>query len=252
MGRILTLLGLKKRAFAAINGRQEVSVSDDEAAGVEASLAKADAACLTAGDVLGCSIAGAAVSLAADGYADGRLVPAASVSVAKEAPAVTYTVTPYFGGSKCSMDEIDGGYKVSFQMAFKLGVLGEEGTAAAELSGVHYYIKSLKLYKTNSTGAGTTYVDFMAGLVLGFSASHYNASSVSMWLAAGNTVATSNVTVSMTSGLVCTLAYTVTDASSVSLLDEFLTYVRNGYYRLVLVGATSDSRFDNSDITVTT
>lgn len=252
MGRILTHKALRKKVFAALNDRQEVSVSDDEAATVETSLAKPGNACLTAGDVRGCSADGAVVTLDADGRAENRLVPAAAVSVAKEAPAVTYTVTPYFGGSKCGMEEIDGGYKVSFQMAFKLGVLGEEGTAAAELSGVHYYIKSLKLYKTNTTGAGTTYVDFMAGLILGFSASHYNASSVSLWSAAGNTVTAANVTVSMTSGLVCTLAYTVTDANSTGVLDEFLTYVRNGYYRLVLVGAASDSRFDNSDITVTT
>lgn len=244
MGRILTLLRLKKRAFAALNGRQEVSVSDDEAAGVAASLAKADNACLTAGDVLGCSFDGASVALAADGYAAGRLVPEASVTVTKDAAAM-YAITPGFAGYKCKMDKGDGRYDVSFQMTFSL-------SPTAELSNVHYDVKRLMLYKTGSNGYGTTYVEFTARFVLGFDSMHYAASSASLWGGgSGASVPVSDIAVGVSSRVV-TLSYAVTDASGVAVLDEFYTYVQNGRYRLSMTCASGDSRVSAGDVTVTT
>lgn len=243
MGRILTLLGLKKRAFAAINGRQEVSVSDDEAAGVEASLAKADAACLTAGDVLGCSIAGAAVSLAADGYADGRLVPEASVAVTKKAEAVMYSIKPGFTGYKCQMVKGDGRYDVRFQMSFSL-------SPPDELSGVHYDVKYLHLYNTDFTGGGINYVEFFALLSLDFDGNHDMPSSASMSVF-GASVPVSDATVSVSSHVV-TLTYTVTERTAVAALDGFYTYVQNGRYRLHATCASGDSRVTHGDTTATT
>lgn len=243
MGRILTLLGLKRKAFAVLNGRQEVSVSDDEAAGVAASLAKADAACLTAGDVLGCSFDGAAVSLDADGYADGRLVPAASVTVAKNAAAAVYAITPAFAGYECAMSKGDGRYDVRFQMTFSL-------SPAAELSNVHYDVKRLMLYKTGANGFGITYVEFTARLVLGFDGNHYAASSASLW-SGGGSVSVADVGASVSSRVV-TLAYAVTDKNGVALLDEFYTYVQNGRYRLHMTCASNDGLVTAGDVVATT
>lgn len=243
MGRILTLLRLKKRAFAALNGRQEVSVSDDEAAGVAASLAKADNACLTAGDVLGCSFDGASVSLDADGYAAGRLVPEASVTVTKD--AAVYAITPAFADYKCKMDKGDGRYDVRFQMTFTL-------SPSAELSGVHYVVKRLMLYKTDNNGSGLTYVEFTAFLVLGFDGAHNTASSASLWgVGNGASVPVADVGASVSSRVV-TLTYAVTDKAGVALLDEFYTYVQNGRYRLSMTCASGDSRVSAGDVTVTT
>lgn len=245
MGRILTLLRLKKRAFAALNGRQEVSVSDDEAAGVAASLAKADNACLTAGDVLGCSFDGASVSLDADGYAAGRLVPEASVTVTKDAAATVYAITPAFADYKCKMDKGDGRYDVRFQMTFTL-------SPSAELSGVHYVVKRLMLYKTDNNGSGLTYVEFTAFLVLGFDGAHNTASSASLWgVGSGASVPVADVGASVSSRVV-TLTYAVTDKAGVALLDEFYTYVQNGRYRLSMTCASGDSRVSAGDVTVTT
>lgn len=256
MGRILTMLGLKRKVLAAATGSDEASVTDGEAAAVDISgVGKADAACLTMGDVNAAmdDTHGTLIGLASglDGYEAPRLVTEAGVEVTATAATATYTVTPYFAGYKCKMEEVGGGYAVSFQMAFRLGVSGEEGSAAAELEGVHYHVKSLKLYRTNYSGSGTTYVDFTANLVLGFDGNSATAASGSLWSGAGNTVQTAGASLSVSSG-VATLAYTVTDASSVSTLGEFYSYVQNGYYRLVMTGATGDSRFDNSDVTVTT
>lgn len=241
MGRILTHLGLKKRAFAALNGRQEVSVSDDEARGVATSLSKADAACLTAGDVLGCSLDGAKASLEADGYAAARLVPSASVTVAKDAAAAVYAITPSFAGYVCAMTKGDGRYDVRFQMTFSL-------SPAAELSGVHYDVKRLTLYKTDTVGGGLTYVEFTARLVLGFDGAHHAASSASLWSGGGSgaSVPVSDVAASVSSRVV-TLAYAVTDASGVATLDEFYTYVQNGRYRLSMTCASNDGRVTAGD-----
>lgn len=250
MGRILTLLGLKRRAFAAINGRQEVSVSDDEAAGVEASLAKADAACLTAGDVLGCSIAGAAVSLAADGYADGRLVPEASVTVTKKAEAVMYSIKPGFAGYKCQMVKGDGRYDVRFQMSFSL-------SPPDKLSGVRYDVKYLHLYKTDSLGGGINYIEFSALLFLDFDGNHNMPSSASMYNF-GASVPVSDATVSVTDATVSgslrvvTLTYTVVDRTGVATLDEFYPYTQNGYYRLHATCASADGRVTHGDAVATT
>lgn len=243
MGRILTLLRLKKRAFAAINGRQEVSVSDDEAATVETSLAKPDAACLTAGDVRGCSADGVEVTLDADGYADGRLVPAASVSVAKEAPAVMYSIKPGFTGYECQMVKGDGRYDVRFQMSFSL-------SPPDELSGVHYDVKYLRLYNTDSTNGGINYVEFSARLVLGFDGNHNMPSSASLW-SFGASVTVTDATVSVSSRVV-TLTYAFTERTAVAALDGFYTYVQNGRYRLHATCASGDSRVTSGDAVATT
>lgn len=249
MGRILTHLALRKKAFAALNGRQEVSVSDDEASGVATSIAKGDGACLTAGDVRGCSIDGAEVTLTADGYADNRLVPAASVSVAEEAAKTAYLVKPRFYSSPVAMAWSSSSCTLTFKMLFDLYDAESGATTTADYSMVPYSVKGLYLRLSSGTG-GT--ISFYASLKLNFAATHYAAAGASLVSATASPGQCAwELDYSAASRLV-KLSYTFTDATVVAELYEYYTAVQNGYYKLSLTGATSHGDFDNSDYTITT